>query len=430
VLAFIVAPSKNTRNFPMVKFSELSKHTHYKVLLVAGIGAVAISVGLIAFFYFSGSTIVERAPATDEEELTRTTDLKDKLGIEMLYATRHEGREWFMDMNYPNADDVFEARDQTIKHMDDGYWYAEGLPPNYQTRIMIESPAGTDLWKNVEMTGYFRVMKTYQNAVVAGTGMNDSGADAIEESADAIQAYARGGIHSNQLMKGSDGKEQYLNCVGSAYKGKFYFNGDASVAKEIGHPIYAAERFKQAELLGNNASAWTHTGNGLFEPLVQGFEPNPDGHNIPSRWVGLKVVIYDFIEKDLEYAKIQTYIDDEADDGSGRLTPSNNWKLLADVVDKGDWVADPKPKSFIIDNSALSGSSNANVNTLDQLIARCGNPFPTREDYSHMIISWLGHPDFIDDPVYRPIANAASFRWDHAGVEFAYLSVREIGGPR
>jgi hypothetical protein len=100
--------------------------------------------------------------------------------------------------------------------------------------------------------------------------------------------------------------------------------------------------------------------------------------------------------------------------------------LLADVVDKGDWVADPKQR----EPSNSSTISNRTVKTLDELIARCGNPFHTRQEYAQMVISWYGHPDFINDPIYRPITNAVNFRWDYSGTEFAYLSVREIGGPR
>jgi hypothetical protein len=184
----------------------------------------------------------------------------------MLSSTRSHGREWFMNMGYPNTDGVFELRDQTIRRLDDGYWYAQGQFPDYQTRILVKSPPGTDLWKNVEITGYFRVMKVYPKAIVTN---NTTTTDTFESDY-AIQAYARGGIHSDQLMERADGKERYLNCVGSAYKGKLYFNGDTSVAEEIGHPVYGSERFggKQIES-GNNFTSWTHVGKGLFQPLVQ-----------------------------------------------------------------------------------------------------------------------------------------------------------------
>lgn len=66
---------------------------------------------------------------------------------------------------------------------------------------------------------------------------------------------------------------------------------------------------------------------------------------------------------------------------------------------------------------------------MQELVQLCGNPFGTIEEYASMVISWPGHPSFIDDPAYRALANAASFRWDHAGAKFTYLSVREIEPP-
>lgn len=376
-------------------------------LAIVSITVAIVTAGAIAYYYSN----IPSAGFPSVTETPQVSGLKDQFGISMLFETIPEGREWFIDPVFPPADDIFEVRDQTIKRLDDGYWYAEGNPPDFQTRILIKSPEGMELWKNVELTGYFRVLKTYG---VAPLG-NESARDEPSEADYAIQAYARGGIHSNQLMKGLDGKERSLSCVGSAYKGKIYFDGGSSIAKEIGHPVYASERFREVGLEkgSSNATSWTRVGEGLFEPLVSSYPLQS-----PSRWIGIKVVIYDYKENGIEYAKIQTYIDDDADDGGGRLIPSNNWRLLSDVSDKGDWAADPTPKT------------NNTASALDALIAKCGNPFTTRDAYSGMIITWFGHPDFIDDPLYRPITNAVSFRWDYAGAEFAYLSAREIGGIR
>jgi hypothetical protein len=335
----------------------------------------------------------------------------DRFGIRMLYATKPNGREWFMNIDDPSADEIFEAKDQVIYRMPDGQWYAEGNPPDYRTRIMVRSPEGMEFWKNVEMTGYFKVVRTYQAGNVSAE---------TEDAERTFQAYARGGTHSNVLMRGSDGKKRYLNCVGSAYKGRIYFRGDASVAKEIGHSVYASKaRHIQDTLTGS----WAPIGKNLFSPLVNNYNLT-DGQYYGGRWIGLKVIIFDFLENGKEYARIQTYIDDytsssssTTQDGRTDLTPSNNWRLLSDVIDRGDWIDDPEPNPNLI-------------GTLDKLIERCGNPFQTRDEYSKMIITWFGHPDFINDPAYRSIANAASFRWDFCGAEFAFLSVREIGGIR
>lgn len=383
-----------------------------KFLKIFGAGIAVLAFGIWSSF----ELLSKRSPPSHDNKPTTTTRTTvttpltpsgspDKFGIQMLFATMPGGREWFMNTDDPNLDGIFEARNQTVSKMHDGHWYASGNPPDHRTRIMIKSPQGTDFWKNVEMTGYFKVVRTYP--------VGSSNAER-ENSRRTFQAYARGGTHSNILMAGSDSKTRYLNAVGSAYKGRIHFNGDASVAKEVGHSVYAPNRHSY----DMDSGQWIRVGKNLFKPLTNNYN-FADGQYYGGRWIGLKVVIYDFLENGKECAKIQTYIDDDAveDSETGTFKPGNNWKLLSDVVDKGDWIVDPAPNS-------------KQVGTLDKMIERCGNPFPTREDYAKNIITWFGHPNYINDPLYRPIANAASFRWDFCGAEFAYLSVREIGGIR
>jgi hypothetical protein len=373
------------------------------VLLFGILGGFELLTKRSPFSYKNKPTTT---PITVITPLTPSGSL-DKFGIQMLFATMPGGREWFMNRDDPSSDGIFEAKDQKVSRMLDGHWYASGNPPDYRTRIMIKSPQGTAFWKNVEMTGYFKVVRTYPRG--------DTGEARAEDSESTFQAYARGGTHSDELMVGSDGQGRYLNAVGSAYKGRIYFNGNAAVAKEIGHSVYAPDRHLQEKSSGE----WIRIGKNLFRPLVNNYN-FADGQYYGGRWIGLKVVIFDFLENGNEYVRIQTYIDDGAVEDSSvavLFKPSNNWKLLSDVVDKGDWIDDP-------------GANSKLVGTLDKLIERCGNPFATREDYARNIITWFGHPYYIDDPIYRPIANSASFRWDFCGAEFAYLSVREIGGVR
>jgi hypothetical protein len=386
-----------------------------KFLKIFGAGIAVLAFGVLSGFELLSRRLSlfheDKSPTTTRTTTVTTTPLTpsgspDKFGIHMLFATMPGGREWFMNMDDPNSDGIFEARNQTVSKMHDGYWYAGGNPPDHRTRIMIKSPQSTDLWKNVEMTGYFKVVRTYPIG-----SLNPE----RENSRRTFQAYARGGTHSNILMADSDGKERYLNALGSAYKGRIHFNGDASVTKEVGHSVYATtnrHRYDKA------SGQWIRVGKSLFKPLTNNYN-GLDGQYYGGRWIGLKVVISDFVENGKECARIQTYIDDYPieDSNTGTFKPGNRWHLLSDVVDKGDWIVDPAPNSKL-------------VGTLDKLIERCGNPFPTREDYARNILTWFGHPSYINDPRYRPIANAASFRWDFCGAEFAYLSVREIGGIR
>jgi hypothetical protein len=86
-------------------------------------------------------------------------------------------------MDNPNADAEFVPRDQAITRIPDGL-YAQGDLPDHATRIIVESPPGTELWKNPEMTGYFKVVRTYYHDASSTLGRG-------EEVQGAFQAYSR-----------------------------------------------------------------------------------------------------------------------------------------------------------------------------------------------------------------------------------------------
>jgi hypothetical protein len=64
----------------------------------------------------------------------------------------------------------------------------------------------------------------------------------------------------------------------------------------------------------------------------------------------------------IKKARILTYIDDNSDDGNGKLIPSNSWKLLSNVTDSGHWMVDPK-------NSNNNSPDSENVRTLSKSVA-------------------------------------------------------------
>lgn len=232
----------------------------------------------------------------------------DQFGIRQLFPTKDGGREWFMDLQDPQRSGVFEVSNgQKISRAPDGFWYSEGAPPEHRTRIMVKSPPGHDPWLNVEITGYFKVERTF------GHEPEESGDDQ-----NTFQAYARGGTHSNQMMAGSDSKLRDLNCVGSAYKGRIYFDGSVNVAKEIGHSVYAQSRFAQEA-----GGTWDQSGSGQFAPIVNSYNAT-DGHYYGGRWIGLKVVIYSIDHESQDRARTLVYIDDRAENQTGGLQPSNN----------------------------------------------------------------------------------------------------------
>ena len=104
----------------------------------------------------------------------------DQFGVTEIYPTKVGGREWYVNMNDPNADGIFDTG-SPIKIQPDGSWQI-GTDTNSrlqnQIRMSVGTPNGMEEWKNVEITGYAKVLK-------------DMG------SGDSLVWYARGGKHSN-----------------------------------------------------------------------------------------------------------------------------------------------------------------------------------------------------------------------------------------
>jgi hypothetical protein len=173
-------------------------------------------------------------PSQTTNTATSTTDTikvsnkekQDKFGIAMLYSTKINGEEWYMNMSNPTSDPRFDLNDQ-YKHVgksssstakfnftknSDGSWkvaspnvrieaftlagYNESKITTYnQTELAakgyMQSPND---WKNVEMTGYVKY--------------NSDNNNKTDENFD---WYVRGGKHT-------DANEGY---EGTAYKRKF-----------------------------------------------------------------------------------------------------------------------------------------------------------------------------------------------------------------
>jgi hypothetical protein len=189
----------------------------------------------------------------------------------------------------------------------------------------VWSPSG-EKWRNVEITEYAKI---------------EGGSNEL------LQLYSRGGHHTNRDQ-----------CLGSAYKARLYGDGMAAWNKEVTHPAYA----------GNRGSVQV-----TDEPLE-------------DRWVGFKAVIYNFVEDDKTYVRLESYIDDDVTE-DGNLVVKNNWKLASVYEDRGGW-----------------STSNSDFNS------SCGR------DRDEILIKPGGTSD----------QNIAAFRSDDLTWSFKYLSVREI----
>jgi hypothetical protein len=175
-----------------------------------------------------------------------------------IYPTKLGGREWSIDMASPTSDKIFDPQ-SAIARQPDGSWQIEGRQTNSkfgnEVRMNVNTPEGQEPWKNVEMTGYAKVISA------AGSPSNNH-----------LDWYARGGKHTDDAP-----------CEGSALKGWLSIDGIASWVKEIWFPGgYTDQRDKVQATTGNS---------------------------ILGRWIGWKVVMYNIDNN--KAVKMESYLDDQ-----------------------------------------------------------------------------------------------------------------------
>jgi hypothetical protein len=197
----------------------------------------------------------------------------DKFGITEIYPTKpNGGREWYLNMNSPLTDNRFSlsggsektnsslanatsSNGHIIKQTDGSYQvYGVRKPGKYDfsVRMNVNTSDSEQWWKNVEMTGYVKVISA-------------ASSDA------ALDWYARGGVHISSSP-----------CEGVAYHAGLRADGSVFWQKEIWHTGGYTD-------LRSNIAA-TH-------PLL-------------GRWVGFKAIMFN-INND-SAVRLQIYLDDNA----------------------------------------------------------------------------------------------------------------------
>jgi concanavalin A-like lectin/glucanase superfamily protein len=271
---------------------------------------------------------------TAEQVLYVSGSSTDIFGIKKLYATKSGGEEWYMNMNNPLSDSRFNPQN-TITKNPDGSWKMKstkvrmavytstGFDPNDIPTLdhSIIASKGYMLapndWRNFEMTQYVKV--------------NTSPSD------DNFSPNGRGGRHTG------DGTPP-VGCEGSSMKGDVFFSGKVRFAKEQWHVSYVFTNLKTAT------------------------------SSIEDKWVGIKFVVYNFVENGKVVVKTELWLD---------TNNNGNFVKVDENVDRGGWGTED---------------------------GQCGGA-------PDQIISWGG-----------PIT---TFRWDTAtDVDFKNLSVREIVPPQ
>ena len=216
--------------------------------------SLMIFLALITIFFGIATTEETKSIATNNEENLQSYDddnTIDKFGIKKMYPTTQGGREWFIDMINPKSDGIFSiTSNYNITKQRDASWRIDAP----MVRMNIDTLPGVEPWKNIEITGYAKV-------VSKSSSSNNTDLD----------WSARGGIQNSSIP-----------CEGTALHGGLHIDGSVGWKKEIWQVGgYTTERAK-AKILTDS---------------------------ILGRWIGWKVVMYN-INNDTA-VKMESYIDNK-----------------------------------------------------------------------------------------------------------------------
>jgi hypothetical protein len=229
----------------------------------------------------------------------------NKFGIEKIYPTKPSGQEWFMNMSDPIDNRTGGETPQTTfagKNMADGSWKvtskevrfgvltSSGYRPDLITTLnqtelaekgYMQSPND---WKNVEMTGYFKINRF--------TKSSDNGGPHIE-------LLARGGRNTDSIKHG---------CEATTYHSNTYLDGRVKFEKDLMH----TEGYTKKDPEKRYA---------ITSPLS-------------GRWIGIKAVFYNLPAGNV---RMEQWIDNNGLNNKTGL-PSNNWARVFEFTDDGDWA--------------------------------------------------------------------------------------------
>ena len=242
-------------------------------VLILIILATSVLVSVLYEISTASATNVAIAASTPLISKNNNKVAVDKFGIREIYPTKpNGGREWFINMNSPLNDNSFflsggtektnsslanatSSNGQIIKQPD-GSYQVYGVRKtgkyDFSVRMNVNTSDNAQWWKNVEMTGYAKVIST-------------TSSDA------ALDWYARGRLHISSSP-----------CEGVAYHSGLRADGSVFWQKEIWHTGgYTVFR--------NNITAT---------------------HSLLGRWVGFKAIMFN-INND-SAVRLQIYLDDNA----------------------------------------------------------------------------------------------------------------------
>jgi len=195
-----------------MKISDNAKRR--KIILL---GASSILVLLIIFIVLYTRFVIPPSPLPIPEEERKT----DRFGTLQIYPTIQGGREWFVNMQDPFDDDIVSFNsDTTLDRQSDDSWRINSS----EVRIRVDTSPGQEEWKNVEMTGYVKMISPILITDSAEFPDQDEGSEDGDSLDPHLTWRARGGRHNDMVP-----------CEGTALNGGLYLDGKVSWKKEIWH---------------------------------------------------------------------------------------------------------------------------------------------------------------------------------------------------
>ena len=251
--------------------------------------SLVICTILILFILGYNNNMISSAAAIPSNNSSKGEDI---FGIKEIYPTRPDGREWFLNSEDPRSDGIFYiTSDKNITKQSGGSW----LINSSEVRMNVDTPPGLSEWKNVEITGYARIL-----SVIDPSKEND------------LAWFARSGIHSNKSP-----------CEGTGLIGGIHTDGTVEWKKEI--------LFREGYTDGRDKAKV------VVDPII-------------GRWIGWKVVMYN--TNNNSAVKMESYIDNKDTNywvQVTNLTDNGGWS--AKSSDEKFYSTNcNKPKDYILTN--------------------------------------------------------------------------------
>ena len=244
---------------------------------------------IFVFFVLSYNNAILSVFALSNDNSERVVDI---FGTNEIYPTKPGGREWFLNSDDPRSDGIFFiTSDKNITRQSDGSW----LINSSEVRMNVDTPPGTQEWKNVEITGYAKIL-----SVIDSNKETD------------LAWFARSGRHSNESP-----------CQGTGLIGGIHTDGTVEWKKEI--------LFREGYTDGRARAKV------VVDPII-------------GRWIGWKVVMYNINNNSA--VKMESYIDNKNTNywvQVTNLTDNGGWS--AKSSDEKFYSANcDRPKDYIITN--------------------------------------------------------------------------------